>query len=404
MSYHEYIFLHFYRKEQKKYGTGKLIEGVYEEGKTKCLILEDVVTTGSSIVETAQALRDHGILVDNAIVILNRNHPAADENLKNNGITLTSMVKVDHLLQVLQNSGKIDQAKKLEVETLMANGQEIPTALPPSTRNGIYKSVTQKLEGNAKLLFDIILSKQSNLCLSADCENWQDVLQVTEAVASKICAVKTHVDAINFENRNDIEVFKTGLVNLAKQNNFIIIEDRKFADIGSTVEKQLIARPFTISTWADFVTVHSIPGPGMLKVFKAYNKGVILIAEMSSSGNIPSLLPEYKDKTLEMCKGYEDTVVGFVSQSRVGSSMASKDDEQVKNNCYLQFTPGVSLESTGDSLGQQYVTVKDAVLKRDADVIIVGRGIVKQPQEKWLEVAEEYRKQGWEAFSEKIGS
>jgi orotate phosphoribosyltransferase len=48
------------RKEAKAYGTKKLIEGKYNAGDS-CLIIEDVVTSGLSILETVNDLRSEGI-------------------------------------------------------------------------------------------------------------------------------------------------------------------------------------------------------------------------------------------------------------------------------------------------------------------------------------------------------
>lgn len=48
------------RKEAKAYGTKKLIEGKYGAGDS-CLIIEDIITTGSSILETVSDLRADGI-------------------------------------------------------------------------------------------------------------------------------------------------------------------------------------------------------------------------------------------------------------------------------------------------------------------------------------------------------
>lgn len=43
------------RKEAKAYGTKQLVEGKYKEGN-KCIIVEDVISTGSSILETVAVI------------------------------------------------------------------------------------------------------------------------------------------------------------------------------------------------------------------------------------------------------------------------------------------------------------------------------------------------------------
>lgn len=59
------------RKEKKDYGTKQSIEGVFQNGH-RCLVIEDVITTGGSIIETATDLTAEGLVVSDVVVLIDR--------------------------------------------------------------------------------------------------------------------------------------------------------------------------------------------------------------------------------------------------------------------------------------------------------------------------------------------
>lgn len=59
------------RKEPKTHGEMKLIEGPFRKG-LKCLIVDDVITTGSSILKAAKAVEDEGGIVILTMGIVDR--------------------------------------------------------------------------------------------------------------------------------------------------------------------------------------------------------------------------------------------------------------------------------------------------------------------------------------------
>ena len=108
------------RKERKDYGTAKLIEGVFQKG-SRCIIIEDVITSGSSVFETAKALSDEGLEVTDAIVLVDREQGGVAA-LAKQGIRVHSILKLSTIVKSLVALGKIDKTLEKNVgDFLLAN-------------------------------------------------------------------------------------------------------------------------------------------------------------------------------------------------------------------------------------------------------------------------------------------
>ncbi len=86
----------FVRKEVKSYGTKKKIEGIFHVGE-QCVLIEDVVTTGTSVLEIATSLETEGLVVKDIVTVVERD-PSVRERFYSKGYTLHSLFTLDDLL------------------------------------------------------------------------------------------------------------------------------------------------------------------------------------------------------------------------------------------------------------------------------------------------------------------
>ncbi|CCB90945.1 uridine 5'-monophosphate synthase [Waddlia chondrophila 2032/99] len=93
------------RKEKKEYGTKQAIEGLYKAGQ-RCLIIEDLVTSGASVFETIRPLQAEGIEVCDIAVLLDRQQ-GAKEKLEKEGYRLHSVLTITDLLTSLESQGVV---------------------------------------------------------------------------------------------------------------------------------------------------------------------------------------------------------------------------------------------------------------------------------------------------------
>lgn len=368
----------YMRKEEKAYGTGKKVIGTFSKNDV-CLVIDDLITTGESKIETTEGLEKEGLKIRDFMVVIDRSKDG-EKSLKEKNYQLHSLITLPEILEILHQHQKIDD-KKIEQVRLFT--QQINT--PQTTEKKVSKNpLTDKLRAK-------IQEKQSNLILSLDEDNPNMFFSILEQVGSEIVMLKTHIDIM----KNFDDTFLPKLLDYAKKFNFLLFEDRKFADIGSTVRKQYRGGIYKIAEWAEFVTVHMIAGEGILQgLFDGLeNRSSFLLARMSSKDNLIS--EDYTRKVLQSGEKYAHCVSGFI-----GHGNSVEDIRRFKAKIpanMLLLMPGVQLEKGGDAMGQQYISVEDAI-SGGADCIIVGRGIYGSDNPK--ETAKIYRERAWKKYQE----
>ncbi|MCP5469626.1 MAG: orotidine-5'-phosphate decarboxylase [Chlamydiales bacterium] len=235
------------------------------------------------------------------------------------------------------------------------------------------------LNPTGQRLLNLMDKKKSNLSLAADVTSAKELLNLANLVGPEICVLKTHIDIVT-DFTPDLP---HRLRELAEKHNFLLFEDRKFADIGNTVKWQYRDGIYRIADWADITNAHLTPGPGIVEGLKSVGlergRALLLLAEMSSKGSLT-----HPKEAMKWAEEHAEFIIGFICTHKLHSD-------------FIHFTPGVKLGEGGDAFGQQYLTPERAIKERGTDVIIVGRGIYGSDDPK--SIAQKYREIGWEAYS-----
>ena len=310
VSYKLNIPLVLLRNKQKTHGTQKIIEGDIRE--RDIILIEDVMTTGGSIIETIDILENLGYKVKYVFTIFQR------------GILDYTMF---HNRRI--NYNYLTSFKKSLTDKLT----ELQTLHP------IYKKIKEISE-----------SKCTNLILSVDNSNKNIFKNIVLTCAQYVLGIKIHMDIFNEYEREEIRDF---LIETKQTYNFIVIEDRKTADICNTVTKQLEA--LKVDLYADILISHGICG---FEFVNYINIPVLIVAQLSNFGNL--IDKNYTNKCLESVMNNYN-IIGCISQENLGY-----------NKC-IYCKPGVRIGNiVKDNFDQQYTG-----LTKGIDFYIVGRGITE---------------------------
>lgn len=84
------------RKQAKDHGLGRLIEGAIRP-KDRALIVDDVLTSGGSLLKAVVAARQAGLTVTHALVIVDRKEQEGRAKVEQEGVKVISLLTIDDL-------------------------------------------------------------------------------------------------------------------------------------------------------------------------------------------------------------------------------------------------------------------------------------------------------------------
>ena len=100
------IPLIYYRQARKEHGVRKKIEGILQRND-RVLIVDDLITTGESVIEGAEVIRDQGGVVNELVVLLDREQ-GGQERLRSSRIEPHALFKISSAMTWLHSVGLIE--------------------------------------------------------------------------------------------------------------------------------------------------------------------------------------------------------------------------------------------------------------------------------------------------------
>jgi orotate phosphoribosyltransferase len=113
----------YVRSSAKGHGKGNQIEGLVKAGQ-KVVVVEDLISTGGSVITCVDALREAGCEVVGVVSIFTYNLPAAEEKFTANTVTYHSLTDYDTLVQVAKEKGTITETDVNKLTEWRKNPQD----------------------------------------------------------------------------------------------------------------------------------------------------------------------------------------------------------------------------------------------------------------------------------------
>ena len=109
------------RKEVKDYGIKRPVEGEFKKGE-RVVMIDDMITTGASKIETVRPLKELGLNIKDIVVLVDREQ-GGKEQIERQGYNFYSVFTITQWLRCLLKNKKLSTTKYSEVLTYLENNK-----------------------------------------------------------------------------------------------------------------------------------------------------------------------------------------------------------------------------------------------------------------------------------------
>jgi orotate phosphoribosyltransferase len=120
------IPLIYYRQARKEHGVRKKVEGMLERND-RILIVDDLITTGESVIEASEVVRDQGGIVNELVVLLDREQ-GGQENLRKSRIEPHLLFQISDAMSWLHSVALIDSEIYQTIKRYIEEESKSPSA------------------------------------------------------------------------------------------------------------------------------------------------------------------------------------------------------------------------------------------------------------------------------------
>ena len=261
LSYMENKPLIMIRKEIKKHGLKKKIEGEYNENDN-IVVIEDTVTTGSSINNYRKIIKNLKLNICKIIAICDR------RKIKN--YVIDSLFTLNDVLQVLSDLKVINTDLKRE---LFINENKKDNQIIIENNSFLFNKI-----------ISIIKEKKSSICAVTAFTEFTDLCFFIEKHNKRFCVLKIYSDIINnfsYENGKQLK-------DLSIKYNFLLYEG-KFFNTDPTIFFNEITGNCKIYQWVDIIDITFNHNSDIFKSIKYINnknsKNIGIVYQSSKLNN-----------------------------------------------------------------------------------------------------------------------